>query len=220
MIRAGLGDSLRAASGSIADLRAQVQPGFGALTDARVTAIRDAAAESIGNLRDSLARRGVMGSSFADDAVTRTRLAFSREEQTARSEAKIAEIGLTSELTQQQFTNELNSFAQQLGLSGFEASLYQQNIANLTSQVTLAQQELTRYLQEFGVAGNLANGVAAAVSQQGIAQAQLQLLSQQQAGRDSAGAIASISGGLKDLGKVFSQNQPTVINPDDIVWNQ
>lgn len=193
-IRAGLGAGLT----NIADLRAQVKPGFGALTDAKVTAIRDAAAESIGNLRDSLARRGVMGSSFADDAVSRTRVAFAREEANARAEAKVAEIGVQSELIGQ----ELQTFAQMFGLTQFEASAYQQDIANAVLQTNLISQELTRQLQEFGVAGNIANSVSAQVTQQAIAQAQLQLLSQVQSGKDSAGGIAAITGGLKSLSKI------------------
>lgn len=192
--RAALGGALT----SIGDLRAQVKPGFGALTDARVTAIRDAAAESIGNLRESLAKRQVMGSSFADDAVSRTRIAYAREEQSARAEAKLAEIGVQGQLIEQ----ELNTYARALGLDQFEASVYQQDIANAVLQSNLISQEMTRQLQEFGIAGNIANSVSATVTQQGIAQAQLQLLSSVQSGKDSAGALAGLTSGLKDLGKL------------------
>lgn len=191
--REGLGNSLN----SIQELRAQVQPGFGALTNARVTAIRDAAAESIGNLRDSLARRQVLGSSFADDAISRTRLAYAKEESSARAEAKVAEIGAQSQFIAQ----ELGTYAQMLGLDLAEANIKQQDIANSITQANLISNEMTRQLQEFGIAGNIANAVSAQVNQQGIAQAQLQLLSQVQAGKDSAGGLSLLASGLTSLGK-------------------
>lgn len=191
-------DSLGGALSSLQDLRAQVKPGFGALTDARVTAIRDAAAESIGNLRESLARRGVMGSSFADDTVSRTRLAYAREEESARAEAKMAEIGVQSQFIQQ----ELDVMSKALGLTQFEASVYQQDIANSVLQANMISQEMTRQLQEFNVAGNIANQVSSVISQQAISQAQLQLLSGVQAGKDSAGALSTLTSGLSSLAKV------------------
>jgi hypothetical protein len=194
--RAGFGAALT----DIQGLRAQVKPGFGALTDARVTAIRDAAAESIGNLRESMARRGVMGSSFADDAETRVRAAYAREEQTARSEAKIAELNATSQLIGQQ----VGIQAQIMGLSQAETSLYQQDISNAVTQATQIAQELTRQLSEFNVAGNLANGVASAVTQQAYAQAQLQLLSSQAGAGNTAGGIKMITGGLESLNSILN----------------
>ena len=188
--------------GGLTDLRSRVAPGFGELTQSRVKAIRDAASESIGNLRENLAKRNVLGSSFGADTESRTRLAFAQDEERARAEAKIQEIALTGELIGQ----ELNTFAQEMGLTEFEAGLKQQDIANAITQSNLLINELTRQLQELGVAGSVANGVASAVAQQGIAQAQLQLLTQQQAGKDTAGAISAITGGLRSLGGAFGGN--------------
>ena len=61
---------------TIGDLRSQVTPGFGRLTEALVKGIRNAATESIGNLREQFAKRRVQGASFAEDAIGRPGIMF------------------------------------------------------------------------------------------------------------------------------------------------
>jgi hypothetical protein len=147
--------------GNIADLRSQVQPGFGRLTEARVTAVRNAGAESIGNLRESLARRGVMGSSFANDSEARVRIATSQDEQLARAEAFVSEMGM------------------QLGLAQEDRAILGQQTAILNQRATHIANIMDRELQELGVAGNIRNGLNAAITQQANQMASLQALQMQ-----------------------------------------
>jgi hypothetical protein len=194
-LRAGI-QGLR---GEFSNLRGLVRPGFGELTEASVKSIRDAAAESIGNLRESMARRNVLGSSFGEDTISRTRLAFAQEESKVRAEAKIAEITATETLIK----DELATFAQEMGLTEFEAGLTQQDISNAVTQSNLLINELTRQLQEVGIAGNVANGVAGAVAQQGIAEARSQLLASGLADQNFTAGLKSIQGSIETLGATF-----------------
>jgi hypothetical protein len=177
---AGLG-GLR---GNIASLREQVRPGFGRLTEARVTAVRNAGAESIGNLRESLARRGVMGSSFANDAETRVRLATSQDEQLARAEAFVGEMSM------------------QLGLNQEDRAILGQQAAVLNQRASIIAQTLDRELQELSVAGNIRNGLNAAITQQASQMATLQALQMQQNAQNQAGfAGLGTMGGVGLFGK-------------------
>lgn len=176
-------------------LRESVKPGFGELTESRLKAVRNAGAESIGNLRASLARRGIAGSSFAEDSLTRTRIAIADQEQQAISESKIAEMAFTSELIKQK----MDLFAQQLGLDQLGVTFSQQDISNAITQVNLVSNELLRELNELGVTGNILNQVGSTGITQAVAQAQLQLLAQVSSGQNTTAAISSIFDGLIDI---------------------
>jgi hypothetical protein len=181
--------------GNIADLRSQVQPGFGRLTEARVTAVRNAGAESIGNLRESLARRGVMGSSFANDSEARVRLATSQDEQLARAEAFVSEMGM------------------QLGLAQEDRAILGQQTAVINQRATQIQGLLDRELNELGIAGNIRAGLNAAITQQASQMASLQALqmqtnaqlqgqaSQQNAANQAGFAGLGTMGGVSLFGK-------------------
>lgn len=186
---------LSALGTDIDSLRESVKPGFGELTESRLKAVRNAGAESIGNLRASLARRGVMGSSFAEDSLARTRLAIADQEQQAISESKIAEMAFTSDLIKQK----MDLFAQQLGLDQLGVTFSQQDIANAVTQANLVSNELLRELNELGVTGNILNQVGSTGVTQAIAQTQLQLLAQVSSGQNTTAALTSIFGGLQDI---------------------
>lgn len=79
-------------------LRERVRPGFGELTNSRVQAIQNARQKAIGNLRDNLQRRRVLGSSFGEDAIARAEAEFGQQEASVRAESFVQELGLTNEL--------------------------------------------------------------------------------------------------------------------------
>jgi len=94
-------------------LRDELRPGFGRLTEARLKQIRDAQHESVGGLREALGRRGVLGSSFANDAIQRSNLAFAQESEKAAAESVIQETEMQRALIADQTAN----FGAQLGLT-------------------------------------------------------------------------------------------------------
>lgn len=189
--------------GDIQALRDRVAPGFGELTDAAVKSVLDAGAQSIGNLRDSLSQRQVLGSSFANDAFTRTRLATGRAEEQVRAQAKIAEIGLTADLIQQ----ELATFSQEFGLTEFQNRVLQQDVQNAIQQANLINNELNRQLEEFRIAGGVATATAQAATSAAIANAQLDA-ARESSNAQGAGALTSnILGGL---GNIFRPGSPPI----------
>lgn len=177
--------------GDLRGLQDQVVPGFGALTQARVNSIRNQMAESVGNLRESLGRRGVLGSSFASDAQSRTEMAFGQAEGEARAQSKIEEINATSAILQQRAQN----FAQQLGLTEVDANLFAQQIPALVAQAQITSQQMDRELQELAIAGNIRNGVSAVVQQQAIMSAQLDMMRQAQLGY----GVSKLGGALEGM---------------------
>lgn len=118
-LRSRLGDTTSA----LRDLRSQVAPGFGDLTQARVKAIRDAGARTVGNLRQELGKRRVAGSSFAEREISATEATFAREEERARAEAKVQEIALTDQLIAQEFDVGFQVLTALINQGNFEASL-------------------------------------------------------------------------------------------------
>lgn len=108
----------------------QVAPGFGKLTEARVNSIRDAASKSIGDLRENLSRRRVLGSSFAQDTLTRAKNEFGKSEGEARAQSFLEELDLTTKLITQRGAVLADT----------------------------AEKQLSQLNTEFGIASNLING--------------------------------------------------------------
>jgi len=84
------------------EMLGQVTPGFGRLTDARVLAINNARERERSNLRSSLNKRRVLGSSFADNSLQRQAMGFAQEEERARAQSFLEELDLTQKLTSDQ----------------------------------------------------------------------------------------------------------------------
>ena len=81
-------------AGEIRGLRGDVKPGFGRLTRSRVEAIRAAGSRTVGNLREELGKRRVLGSTFASREIASTEAEFGRLEEGARAEAFLQELVL------------------------------------------------------------------------------------------------------------------------------
>jgi len=90
-------------AGLIGDLRQQVRPGFGRLTETRLRGVRDAGRRTIGDLRENLARRRVLGSSFAGDAIARQELAIADQADAIRADAFLKELQLSNDLIDSEF---------------------------------------------------------------------------------------------------------------------
>ena len=113
-------------------LRSEVKPGFGRLTRSRVEAIRNAGQRTVGNLREELAKRRVLGSTFASREIASTEAEFGRQEEFARAESFLQELGLTGELIKEEFSSLLTGFQTILQQLNFETGLAA-NLANSAS---------------------------------------------------------------------------------------
>ena len=131
-----LQDRLGNTTSALRSLREQVRPGFGDLTQQRVQAIRDAGSRTVGNLREELGRRRVLGSSFAQREITATEATFARQEELARAEAKVQEFALTNQLITEEFDASFQTLNSLIDQGNFEASL----AANIQSGAQTLQQ--------------------------------------------------------------------------------
>jgi len=151
-------------------LKNQVTPGFGALTNARVQAIQNARQRSIGNLRDSLARRRVSGSSFGEDAIARAEAEFAQEEAEARATSFLQELDLKTQLIDRQFTasrGAVDAFLNELNL---EADIAKQlavsSNAVLADNAKFAASLLARQAaDDNALLGDVSSGVADIIGQ-------------------------------------------------------
>lgn len=116
-------------------LQAQLAPGFGAITQAAITNLENRRRSAIGNLRENLQRRRVLGSSFASDALGRTEAEFAQQEAAIRAQAKMQEIGATEQLMARQV--DLINQQAQARASEFNVQLQQLNLeAQLATQIS------------------------------------------------------------------------------------
>ena len=107
----------------LGDLEADRDRFTGGFTDfrrARLQEVENARARTTGNLRSQLGRRGILGASFAQDAITRTELEFQQQADKVAAEIDVQEFGFNLEnLKVQQATNQAAVASQltELGLS-------------------------------------------------------------------------------------------------------
>ena len=132
-------------AGEVRGLRGDVKPGFGRLTRSRVEAIRAAGSRTVGNLREELGRRRVLGSTFASREIASTEAEFGRLEEAARAESFLQELDLTRQLISDEFRASIGGFAAVLDQLNFESSLAA-DLANSSSQqnqaIAVARAEL------------------------------------------------------------------------------
>lgn len=188
----------------IASLREGLEPGFGRLSKERQQAIRDARDEAVGNLRESLSRRRVLGSSFADDAVARTELAFGREAGLAAAETFMQEALLQGDLLAldaQALGQQTQLLALDIGLNEQEARVFSQELESTRVILEVLQTTITRQLQELGVSGNIANGVNALISDA----LRATTLAEIETGRARGEAIANIGPSAVSFTKSLSE---------------
>jgi len=86
-------------------LKTVVKPGFSKVRSARLGQINNAESNRTSNLRDSLARRRISGSSFAEDTLSRTSAEFAQQRADTEAKTILEEIDATSKLLT--FQNEI-----------------------------------------------------------------------------------------------------------------
>jgi hypothetical protein len=119
----GVASTFGSQAGEIAGLRPKVAPGFSDLRAARLGEIENARTAAVGNLRDNLARRRVLGSSFGADAVARTEAEFADKKSRAAAETFLQEMEATTNLINQEFTARRGAFQTGLDELNLEANL-------------------------------------------------------------------------------------------------
>lgn len=118
-----IGSQFGAQAGELGGLRSRVAPGFSDLRASRLAEIENARTAAIGNLRDNLARRRVLGSSFGQDAISRAEAEFGQAKGKAAAETTLQEIEMTNNLINQQFQAKRQEFQTGLDELNLEAGI-------------------------------------------------------------------------------------------------
>ena len=127
----GLRTSLEGQAAEFRGLRPQVKAGFGALTKARVGSVENARQRTIGNLREELSKRRVLGSSFAQSTIASAEAEFAQQEGIARAEAFLGELGATQELISREYESRSQAFQAELSQANFESGIAAQLSASV-----------------------------------------------------------------------------------------
>lgn len=183
--RQGLVDSLASTSLNQAEalggLRGQVGDAVSGLKASRLREVENARRSSVSNLRDNLARRRVLGSSFAQDALTRNDLEFAQESDRVAAESFLQEIDLNNQLINQEFEARRTSFATRLDEMNLQADM----ASNLSTQANTLLQQSAQLKAQLAMQG--------AQSQAYLAANQASLDAQAQAGAGSLfGKLAGV----------------------------
>src|SRR5262245_32929651 len=170
--RLGLVSNVQGAFGSLADelagLRPKVAPGVSDLRAARLAEIENARQASIGNLRENLQRRRVLGSSFGADALSRAEAEFGQAKDRVAAESFLQEFELTNNLINQQFLARRGQFQTGLDELNLEADLASKlaggsNNAMAANARTLAELNAREAAGQGQFIGQLVQPIGAAV---------------------------------------------------------
>lgn len=122
-------------AGEFAALRDSVAPGISQLRATRLAEIEDARRSSVGNLRDNLARRRVLGSSFGNDAIARAEAEFGGARDRVAAESFLQELELTNNLINQQYEAARGEFNTGLNELNLQADIATKLAAGATAQL-------------------------------------------------------------------------------------
>lgn len=117
------------------DLAAKVAPGVSGLRSSRLASIEGSRRAAVGNLRENLQRRRVLGSSFAQDALVRAETEFAREKERVAAESFMTELELTNQLVSQQFEARRGEFQTFLNEFNLQTEVATQLSSNATAQL-------------------------------------------------------------------------------------
>lgn len=137
--RTGLVQSVASQFGNQADalggLRARLAPGMSDLRTARLAEVENARTNAIGNLRENMARRRVLGSSFGQDALTRAEAEFGQQKDRVAAESLLQEIEGTQQLINQEFEARRGQFQTGLQELNLQADIASKLAAGATAQM-------------------------------------------------------------------------------------
>lgn len=165
------------ADASYSDLLSQLSPGYGKLSQERERALELEKRKGVGDLRAQLAKRRVLGASFASDQEASTAAEYDRLKDQARAESIVAELQQTQQVITQRADTALKHTQQALQHAQFEGTLQaglmqsaqdnlmkikdlQVDLAKMIASITSATQ-----IASAEVKGSLANTMAGSFGQ-------------------------------------------------------
>jgi hypothetical protein len=125
----------------IAALKQKVAPGMSDLRLSRFAELEANRSRAIGNLRDNLAQRRVLGSSFAQNTLATAESEFAMQKDKVAAESFMTEIEMTNQLVNQEFDLRRGEFQTALDELNLEADV----AAKLSGQITELMAASARY---------------------------------------------------------------------------
>ena len=119
----GLSSTFGNQATALGQLRSTVTPGFSQFRQAGMNTLESGRQAAIGNLRQNLARRRVLGSSFAQSALGNVDAQYAQNEANFQADAYLKELAANNQLLQQQFEAARGQFTTGLNEMNLEANL-------------------------------------------------------------------------------------------------
>lgn len=165
-------DAFRAFGDETGALRSTVAPGFNSLLAARLNDLNDMSRSAIGNLRENLSARRVLGSSFGQDTLTRANAEFSKQRDAVVADNFLKSLDANNKLLVQQYDAYNKQFQTKLSELNLEAGIAS-NLSSTTAQILAqnaqTQAKINQQDAEFNAKQNMetANGVGKFVGKVG-----------------------------------------------------
>lgn len=127
-------------------LAGQIAPGFSDMRTAALADLENQQKSAVSNLRQNLENRRVLGSSFAQDAITRANASFAGQRAATSSDIYMKELAATNDLIKQQAeagANQVQTHLTQMNLeAGMAGALAQQATSVMSAASQLKAQLL------------------------------------------------------------------------------
>lgn len=134
----------RSGANQLGRLQSKVAPGFSQFREAGLNRLTSNRQRTVGDLRDDLAARRVLGSSFANDAISRAEAEFGLQEADFEARTILQEIEATANFINQRSQLLLNAAQQEIAANADLAGIAAQLASGVQSNMTaLAQTNAT-----------------------------------------------------------------------------
>lgn len=127
----------------LSSLEGTITPGSSLVRKARLAQIENARNQAVGNLRDNLARRRVLGSSFGADALARTESEFAQQKSNAEAQSFLEEYQLNTDLLNREIGTVMTGIQKDLAELSAQTGL-SLNFAQIGAQMTQASAALAQ----------------------------------------------------------------------------
>ena len=181
----GLQSTFQQQANAYGALANTVQPGFSQLRRAGLNQINTQQQATTSNLRDNLAQRRVLGSSFGNASISNSDAEFAQQKANFTAQSYLQEVSTSQQLIQQQYQAATQSYAAGINQMNFDTGI----AAQLTSQASSAM-------------ANMAQAQASIDQKQALSQAQLQQQYDSMNNANSATNISNNNASIAGIGKL------------------
>lgn len=149
---ANLQNTFQQQAGALGGLAETVQPGFSQLRQAGLSQLNSQQQSSVSNLRDTLAQRRILGSSFGQNQITQANADFAQQQASFIANSYLQELQASQSLIQQQYQSAAQSFQVGINQSNIETGLAAQlsgQASQIMANMASAQASLNQQSAEF-----------------------------------------------------------------------